>query len=215
MSERECSIHAIQWALTWPGKLFQKGSSICRHDLEKMNSRISSTMEPKIEVDKGTCVKPERRRVTMASRWLCETLWVQTGTYYWDLPWQRRCCKNSESQNGKWRAEPASCEVSVSILQWYFRDRKQVRPCWRHFKSSTKAIRKQKITEKKTLEFFKTQKWSKLKIFTSWDWSYIQPPRLLEGKTWSTWSYGTQLRLALSYSWTLQTLLHQTHICGY
>ena len=74
--ERECTIHAIQWTLRWPEKIFIKGSSIYRHDIEKMDSKISSTMESEIEVIKRTCAKPERRRVSMASRWLCEMLWV-------------------------------------------------------------------------------------------------------------------------------------------
>ena len=149
--------------MTW--ETLSKGlSSMCRHDLEKMNSRISSTMESKIEVDKGTCAKPERRQVIMASRWLCETLWVQTGTYYWDLSWQRRCCKNSESQNGKWRAEPASCEVSVIILQWYFRDGKQVRPCWRHFKSS-KSHQKSENNWKKNFRICQNSKMVKTEDF--------------------------------------------------
>ena len=37
-------------------------------------TRISSTMEPEIEVVKRTCAKPERRRTCLASRLLCETL---------------------------------------------------------------------------------------------------------------------------------------------
>ena len=90
--------------------------------------------------------KPERRRVSVATRWLCETLWIQAWTNQWDLHWQRRSCEISESQNGTWRAKPASREVSASILRWCFRDRKQGRRCWRHFKSARKAIRQQEIT---------------------------------------------------------------------
>ena len=134
----KCTIYAIQLTLPWPGKNFKNGSSICRHDLEKMDSWISSTMEPEIEVVKRTCAKPERRRFSVASRWLCGTLWVQTWTNNWDLHWKRRSCEISESQNGTWRAKPASREVSASILRWCFRDRKQGRRCWRHFKSAKK-----------------------------------------------------------------------------
>ena len=49
-------------------KSFKNDSSICRHDLEKMDSRIISTIEPEIEVVKRTCAKPENRRVSMANR---------------------------------------------------------------------------------------------------------------------------------------------------
>ena len=42
-------------------------------------------------------------------------------------------------------AEPASREVSASILRWHFRDRKQSRRSWRHFNSATKAMRHQEI----------------------------------------------------------------------
>ena len=37
--------------------------------------------------------------------------------------WQRRCCEISESQNGTWRAKPASREVSASNLRGCFWDR--------------------------------------------------------------------------------------------
>ena len=80
-----------------PEKIFQSGWSMCRHDLEKMDSRIPSTKEPKTEVVKRTCAKPERRWVSVASRWLCETIWVQTWTNHWDLHWKRRCSEISES----------------------------------------------------------------------------------------------------------------------
>ena len=54
----------------------------------------------------------------------------------------------------------------------------EIRKCCRHFKSATKAIRQQEILfeTEKNLEFVKTQKWSELKIFTSWDRNFIQPP---------------------------------------
>ena len=59
-----------------------------------------------------------------------------------------------------------------------FRDRKQGPRCWRQFKSATKAIRQQEITfeTEKNLKFVKTQKWSKLKNFTSWDQKSVHPP---------------------------------------
>ena len=182
-----------------------------------MDSRISSTMEPEIKVVKRTCAKPERRRVSMASRWLWETLWIHAWTNHWDLHWQRRSCEISESQNGTWRAKPASLEVSASILRWCFRDRKQGRRCWRHFKWATKAIRQQEITfeTEKNLEFLKTQKWSKMKNFTSWDRKSVHPPRFWEGKSRANRGYGSRLGLTLSYPWTQRTLLHQTHKCGY
>ena len=62
-------------------------------------------------------------------------------TNHWDLHWQRRSCMTSESQNGTWRAKPASREASASTLRWCFRDQKQGQRRWRHFKSATKAIR--------------------------------------------------------------------------
>ena len=214
--ERECTIPGIQWTLLQPEKIFQNGSSICRHDLEKMDSWISSTMESEIEVVKRTCAKPERRWVSLAIRWLCETLWVQTSRNHCDLHWQRRSCEISGSQNGTWRTKPASREVSASILRWCFRDQKQGRRCWRHFKWATKAIRPQKITfeTEKNLEIVKTQKWSKLKIFTSWDRKSVHPP-FLEGKTRGTRGYGRQLGLPPNCSGTQRTLMHQTHKCGY
>ena len=52
----------------------------------------------------------------------------------------------SKSQSGTWRAKPASREVSASFLRWCFRDRKEGRRRWRHFKSATKAIRQQEKT---------------------------------------------------------------------
>ena len=54
-------------------------------------------------------------------------------------------CLISKGQNGTWRAEPASGEVSASILRWCFRDQKERRRCCHHFKSSTKAIREHEI----------------------------------------------------------------------
>ena len=115
--ERECTVHAIQWTLPWPEKIFENDSSVCRHDLEKMDSRIPSTMESEIEVVKRTCAKPERRRVCIASTWLCKTLWIQTGTsnrssLVTTVLWDQR------ESNGTWRAKPASLEVSAIILRW-------------------------------------------------------------------------------------------------
>ena len=166
-----------------PEKIIQNGSRRCRLDLEKMDSRIPSTMEPEIEVVKRTWAKPERRRVGMNSRWLCETLWVHAWTHHWDLHWQRRCCEISNSRNGTWRAEPASREVSASIIRWCFRDGKQGRRCWRHFKSATKAIRARKnVWNWKNLEFVKTQNCSKLKNFSSWDRKSVQPPIFWKAK---------------------------------
>ena len=72
------SCYPVNAIMTWK-KIFQNGSSICRLDLEKMDSRISSTMKPEIEVVKRTCAEPQRRRVSVASRWFCETLWRQIG----------------------------------------------------------------------------------------------------------------------------------------
>ena len=66
----------------------------------------------------------------------------------------------------------------------------------------------------KNLEFVKTQKWSKLKTFTSWDQKSVHP-RFLEGKTWAIRGYATRLGLPLSYPWTQRKLLHQTYKCGY
>ena len=43
--ERECNLHAIQWTLLWPEKIFQKGSSICRLDLEKILVNSDCTRE--------------------------------------------------------------------------------------------------------------------------------------------------------------------------
>ena len=54
--------------------------------------------------------------------------------------------RSARVKMAKWRAKPASREVSASILRWCFRDRKQGRRCWRHFRSATKAIREQRIT---------------------------------------------------------------------
>ena len=53
--------HPVSNTLT--EKILQNGSGICRNDLEGMDSWISSTMKPKIEVVKRTCAKPQRRRV--------------------------------------------------------------------------------------------------------------------------------------------------------
>ena len=98
-----------------------------REYLPQWNQRLKWSKEYVRNLEEGELV------------WLvdCETLWLQTWTNHWDLPWQRRSCENSESQNGTWRAKPASREVSASILRWCFRDRKQGRRCWRHFKSAT------------------------------------------------------------------------------
>ena len=85
---------------------FQNSSSICRHGLEKMESRVSPTMETEIEVVRRTWAKPERMRASMASRWLCKALWVQTAVTHWDFHCQQLCSAISESSNGTWRAEP-------------------------------------------------------------------------------------------------------------
>ena len=51
----------------------------------------------------------------------------------------------------------------------------------------------------KGLESVKTQKWSKLKIITSWDRNFVHspPPRIFERKTWATRSYDTRLGFLL------------------
>ena len=67
----------------------------------------------------------------------------------------------------------------------------------------------------KNLEFVKSQKWSKLKNFTSWDRKSVHPLRFWEGKTRATRGYGRRLGFPLSYSWTQGTLLRQTQKCGY
>ena len=90
-TESECTIYAIQWTLPLLEESFQNGSIRCWHDLEKMDSQIHSTMEPGIKMAKGTCAEPKRRRTGVASKWLCETLWVQIQTNHWNIHWQRRC----------------------------------------------------------------------------------------------------------------------------
>ena len=72
----------------------------------------------------------------------------------------------------------ASREGSASILRWCFRDRKQGRRCWRHFKSARKAIRKQEKTfqTKKNLEICQISKMIKSVNFTSWDRKSVHPP---------------------------------------
>ena len=94
--EHKSTIHAIRWTLPWPEKNFQNGSSICRYDPEKIVSRIPSTIEPEIEVGKRTCAITERMWTCLGIRWLCERLWVQTGTDLWDFHWERRCWAISE-----------------------------------------------------------------------------------------------------------------------
>ena len=42
-------------------------------------------MKPESEVVKRTCAEPERRRVSVASRWFCETLCRQIGRIIWHL----------------------------------------------------------------------------------------------------------------------------------
>ena len=185
--ERECTIHAIHWTPPEPEKIIQNGSSIYRHDPENMDSWISSTMELEIKLVKRTCAKPERRWVSVASRWLCKTLWIQSATNHWDLPWQRRSCEISKSQNGTWRAKPTSREVSASILRWCFRDRKQGRRCY----SYKNHQRGRNCLKLKNLEFVKTQKWSKLKYFKSWDRKSVHPPifgrqNLINPRLWQT-----------------------------
>ena len=66
----------------------------------------------------------------------------------------------------------------------------------------------------KNSEFVNNQKWSKLKIITSWDRNFVHP-QFLEEKTWATRSYGKRLGLPLNYSRTQRTLSHHTHKCGY
>ena len=49
--------------------------------------------------------------------------------------------------------------------------------CWRHFKSATKAIRQKEITfTTEKLRIRQNSKWSKLKIFTSWERNFVHPP---------------------------------------
>ena len=91
-------------------------------------------------------------------------LWFQIWSNHWDLHWQRCSCEISESQNGTWRAKRASREVSASILQWCFQDRKQGGRFWRHFKWAAKAIRQQEII----FEIEKTWNLSKLKNGQNW-----------------------------------------------
>ena len=189
-------------------KIFQNGSSICRQDMEKMDAWISSTMEPTIEVVKRTCAKPERKRVSMASRWLCETMWVQIGTNHWDLLWWRRCFAISESQNG-------TCRELNRPLQTGHMPRttgpEVLAPLQISYKSHQTA--RKKFSNWKNLAFVKTQKWSKLKIFTSWDQKFVHPP-IFGRENRSNPRLLHMVRLPPSYSSTPQTLLHQTHKCG-
>ena len=214
--ERQCSIRALQWTLPWPEEIFQNGSSICRQDLEKMDSGISSAMEQDIEVVKRTCAKPERRWIFLAGIWLREALWLQARTNPWDLHWQRQCFAISENQNGTWRAEPASREVTASILWWCFRGWKQGWRCWRQFKSAAETIRQQEVTfeTEKTLNLSKLkngQKWKFLQVASE----NLYTPPFLERKTWGTRGHSARLGWPLSYSWTQRKLLHETHKCGY
>ena len=79
-------------------------------------SLISSIMEPEVGVVKGTCAKPERRRVTMANRLLWEMVWVQNGTNHVDFYSHRRCCAVSDSQNGIWRNQNTGSEIGYSMM---------------------------------------------------------------------------------------------------
>ena len=77
--ERESTIHAFQWTLPWPEKIIQYGSSICRHDLENLDTWISSTMEWEIKVVRRTCMKSERKRFCVGGRWFSEKMWNKMG----------------------------------------------------------------------------------------------------------------------------------------
>ena len=140
---------------------------------ENMDSWIPSTMEPKVAVVKRTCAKPERRPVSMTSRWLCKTLWIQTGKNVWDLHWQRRCC-------GSARVKMAHGELNrpVVMLAPVFYDAVSEVENRAPLQISHKfhQTARKDIWNWKNLKFVKTQKWSKLKNFTSWDRKCAQPP---------------------------------------
>ena len=74
------SVQVIQWALPGLQKFIENVSSIFQHDLEKMNSRIPSTMRPEIKVFKKHVQKLKKERICMARRCFFETLRVQAGT---------------------------------------------------------------------------------------------------------------------------------------
>ena len=61
----------------------------------------------------------------------------------------------------------------------------------------------------KNLEIFKTQNWSKLKSFTSWDQEFVQLPPFFERKAWGIRGYNTLLGWPRIYSWTHRSLWHQ------
>ena len=73
-------------------------------------------------------------------------LLVQTGQSIDSLLATMICFALSGSQNGTWRVELTSREVSASTVRWCFRDRKQGQRCRRHFKVATRANRKQERT---------------------------------------------------------------------
>ena len=120
----------------------------------------------------------------------------------------------SKSQNGTWRAKPASCDVSASILRWCFRGRKQGATSNQPQMppdSKKRHLKLKKLEICQNSKMLKTEKFYKLgpKMCTT------PHPRFLEGKTRATRRYSTRLGLPLNYSWTQRTLLHQTHNCGY
>ena len=91
-------------------------------------------------------------------------LWVQTWTNNWDLHWQRRCCEISESQNGTWRAKPASREVSASILRWCFREENRAGDVG----ATSNQLQKQKNN-------FETEKiWNLSKLKNGQNWKFLQ-----------------------------------------
>ena len=126
-------------------------------------------MEPKIEVGKRIWAKTEKRRnkrrydykiggVSMFSK-------ATMASY------------NQRESKWQWWMHQYGNKIGASILRWYFGDWKQGWRSWRHFTSATRAIRQEIAFEtEKNLEFVKTQNWSNLKSFISWDRKFVQPP---------------------------------------
>ena len=189
--KHECSICAIQWKLLWPENILQIASSKCRHYLEKMDSRVFSTMEPEIEVAKRkSAILKEGELVH------CEHRLGRINEIFF---LEQRFCAVNESKIGTWRAEPASREVSASFLRFCLPDQKPGRQCCRQLKSATKSHQTTRINFWK----WKIQNMSKLKNSQNWKFLQIETenlytPRLFEGKSWETPGYATRLGLTLS-----------------
>ena len=108
-----------------------------------------------------TSSNTERRRTCFDGKWFSEAMWIQNDKIHPVLQSRRWRCAITLSQNSTWQIQQTGSKSGASILRWFFRDRKQVRRCWRHYWTEARTIKKHELTFEieKNFQFVKNQNW--------------------------------------------------------